>query len=225
MIPIERIIKEHKQRYASPPDFIVRAPGRVNLIGDHTDYNDGFVLPMAIDRAMWIALSSCQERRIVIHSLDFAQTASFDLDEFHKETTSWIEYMKGVAWAYQNAGMALSGWKGVLTGDIPIGAGLASSAALELATARAFALVSNLSWDIQSMAKLCQEAENHWVGVNCGIMDQMISAAGVKGHALLIDCRSFEMEHVPLPSETAIVILDTGTRRGLRDSEYNERRA
>lgn len=224
MTPLERIVKEYKQRYASLPGFIVRAPGRVNLMGEHTDYNDGFVLPMAIDRAVWIALSPSEEQRIVIHSLNFAHTASFDLENFHKDTTSWVEYLKGVTWAYQNAGMELYGWKGVLFGDIPIGAGLSSSAALELATARAFALVSNISWDVLSMAKLCQKAENQWIGVNCGIMDQMISAAGVEGHALLIDCRSFKIQHVPLPSETAVVVLDTGTRRGLRDSEYNERR-
>jgi galactokinase len=221
----EHIVREYEQRYATPPDFVVRAPGRVNLIGEHTDYNDGFVLPMAIDRAVWIALRPSEKRRIVVHSLDFGQTASFDLDDFQRETTGWVEYMKGVAWALQEAGMELRGWEGVLAGDVPIGAGLSSSAALELATARAFASVADLPWDVPSMAKLCQKAENHWVGVNCGIMDQMISAGGVAGHALLIDCRSLEVQIVPLPTETAVVVMDTVTRRGLRDSAYNERRA
>jgi galactokinase len=137
----------------------------------------------------------------------------------------WGEYLKGVAWALQEAGHALQGWEGVVAGDVPVGAGLSSSAALELATARAFAMTSGLRWDPKVMALMGQRAENEWVGVNCGIMDQMISAAGVEGHALLIDCRSLETQPVPLPPGTAVVVLDTATRRGLVDSAYNERRA
>jgi galactokinase len=130
-----------------------------------------------------------------------------------------------VAWALQGAGYHLRGWEGIVAGDVPLGAGLSSSAALELATARAFAATSDLPWDASTMARLSQKAENEWVGMNCGIMDQMISAAGLAGHALLIDCRSLETDPVPLPPGTAVVVMDTATRRGLVDSEYNVRRA
>jgi galactokinase len=228
-----QVAQEFERRFQSPPAWVVRAPGRVNLIGEHTDYNDGFVMPMAIDRAVWIALRRRPDRRLVVHSLDFDQEAQVGLDELQPagaglrraQPSRWVEYLKGVAWALQGAGYALQGWEGVLAGDVPIGAGLSSSAALELATARAFAAVSGWLWEAATMAKLGQRAENQWVGVNCGIMDQMISAAGVAGHALLIDCRSLETQPVPLPPGTAAVVLDTGTRRGLLDSAYNERRA
>ena len=125
----------------------------------------------------------------------------------------------------QDAGYALTGWEGVLQGDVPLGAGLSSSAALEMATARALAAAGNLDWNPATMAKLGQRAENKWVGVNCGIMDQLISAAGRAGHALLIDCRSLDTQPVPFPPGVAVVVLDTSTRRGLVDSAYNERRS
>lgn len=211
--------------YASSPQFIVRAPGRVNLIGEHTDYNNGFVLPVAINQAVWIAARPSETRSVKVYSIEFDQTGSFEFDDLRRGTDGWIEYLKGVAWALNDAGVELRGWEGVVTSDIPIGAGLSSSAALELATARAFATVSDFSWDVSKIAKLCQKAENQWVGVNSGIMDQMISAGGMAGHALLIDCRSLETKPIPLPSETAILVMDTLTRRGLRDSAYNERRA
>lgn len=219
-----RVTGEFIQRFGSAPSAIVRAPGRVNLIGEHTDYNDGFVLPMAIDRAIWIALSPRPDRTVAAHSLDFAETAEFDLDRLEKQA-GWIEYLKGVAWALQEAGYALTGFDAVVAGDVPIGAGLSSSAAWELAAARAFAVTSGFAWDAAQMALLGQRAENKWVGVNCGIMDQMISAAGKADHALLIDCRSLETQSVPLPPGMVIVVLDTATRRGLVDSAYNERRS
>ena len=220
-----RVTQAFEARFGTPPAFVVRAPGRVNLIGEHTDYNDGFVLPMAIDRAVWIALRPRQDRQVDIHSLDLNQSATFSLDGLRYEQANWVEYLKGVAWALQDAGYRLQGWEGVISGDVPRGAGLSSSAAIELATARAFQAVSGFPWDAAAMAKLGQRAENRWVGVNCGIMDQMISAAGLAGHALLIDCRTLDFEPAPLPSGTAVVILDTATRRGLVDSAYNERRA
>jgi len=220
----DRVTQEFARRFGAAPTFVVRAPGRVNLIGEHTDYNDGFVLPMAIDRAVWIALRPRSDRRVVCHSLDFDQVAEFPLAGLTRGK-GWAEYLKGVAWALQEAGHTLQSWEGVLAGDVPIGAGLSSSAALEMATARVFAAVSGLPWEATAMAKLGQRAENKWVGVNCGIMDQTISAAGLAGHALLIDCRSLETQSVPLPPGTAVVVLDTATRRGLVDSAYNERRA
>ncbi len=222
----ESVVRAFERRFGTEPTFVVRAPGRVNLIGEHTDYNDGFVLPMAIDRAIWIALRPRYDAQVHVHSLDFDETVCFALGSLENTGAGWAEYPKGVAWSLQKAGYALRGWEGVLTGDVPRGAGLSSSAALELATARAFACAaSDVPWDPKTMAKLCQRAESDWVGMKCGIMDQMISAAGRAGHALLIDCRSLETEAVPLPPETVVVALDTATRRGLVDSVYNERRA
>lgn len=233
-------------RYGGAPQWVVRAPGRVNLIGEHTDYNDGFVLPLAIDRAVWIALRRRDDRRVVVESADFNARAEFCLDELGEEygqrlecrqrpeptgpaesrqTGAWTEYLKGVAWSLQGAGCQLSGWEGVVRGDVPVGAGLSSSAAVEMATARAFAAASDLMWDPARMALLAQKAENQWVGVNCGIMDQLISGCGKAGHAVLIDCRSLDIQQVPLPPETLVVVLDTNTRRGLVESAYNQRRA
>ena len=213
------------RRFGGPPRWIVRSPGRVNLIGEHTDYNDGFVLPLAIDRAIWIALRPRHDRRVLVHSIDFDQSGEFPLDELSAGEAGWIEYLKGTAWSLQEAGLPLAGWEGVLAGDVPVGAGLSSSAALEMATARAFAARGDLDWDPTTMAKLGQRAENKWVGVNCGIMDQLVSAAGRAGHALLIDCRTLHTRPVPIPEGAAIVVLDTSTRRGLVDSAYNQRRA
>ena len=212
-------------RFGRGPRWVVRAPGRVNLLGEHTDYNDGFVLPLAIDRAVWIALEPRDDRRVAVFSVNYDQLGEFSLDDLHHENAGWVEYLKGTAWSLQEAGFRLAGWQGVLTGDVPLGAGLSSSAALEMATARAFAAAGSLDWDPVRMAKLAQRAENQWVGVNCGIMDQLISAAGRDGHALLIDCRTLETRPVPLPSDAAVVVLDTSTRRGLVDSAYNQRRS
>lgn len=219
-----RVAQEFERRFGLPPHAIVRAPGRVNLIGEHTDYNDGFVLPLAIDRAIWIALRPRDDGRVRVHSLDFDQTIEFALDDLHKGS-GWAEYLKGVAWALQQTDRPVRAFEGVVAGDVPIGAGLSSSAAWELAAARAFSVVSGFAWEAAQMALLGQRAENQWVGVNCGIMDQMISAAGKADHALLIDCRSLETQAVPLPPDTVVVVLDTATRRGLVDSAYNERRS
>ncbi len=212
-------------QFAAEPAFIVRAPGRVNLIGEHTDYNDGFVFPMAIDRATYIALRPRDDNRVLAISRDMRDQRDFALDDLRRPTeVDWIDYLIGVAWILQDRGYALRGWEGVVSGDVPIGSGLSSSAALELAAARAFFCVSDFDWDATEMALACQTAENEWLGVNCGIMDQMISASGLPDRALLIDCRSLETASAPLPAGSAVVILDTGTRRGLVDSAYNERR-
>jgi galactokinase len=221
----QHVTQEFQKRFGAAPAAVVRAPGRVNLIGEHTDYNDGFVLPMAINRATYIALRPREDGQVNVHSLDFDQTIAFPISDLENRNLKWAEYVKGVAWALQAAGYTLRGWDGVLAGDVPIGAGLSSSASVELATARAFGVTSNLPWDAATMARLAQRAENEWVGMNCGIMDQMISAAGVENHALLIDCRSLETQLVPLPPNTSVVVLDTATRRGLVDSAYNERRS
>lgn len=206
------------------PPIVVRAPGRVNLIGEHTDYNEGFVLPMAIDRATWIALRPRDDDTVRLHSLEQKEATEFSLTNLEKGPVSWSEYPKGVAWALREEGYELSGWEGVSTCEVPMGAGLSSSASFELAVARAFVEVGDFAWDPKKMARLCQKAENEWVGVNCGIMDQMISAIGEEDHAVLIDCRDLSTETVPLPAGAAVVVMDTGTRRGLVDSAYNARR-
>lgn len=211
-------------RFHASPVFLARAPGRVNLIGEHTDYNEGYVLPMAINRAVWIAVRPRSDRCVLVHSLDLHEQAEFSLETLEKGKPGWSEYIKGVAWAMQTESLELHGWEGILIGDVPIGSGLSSSAALELASARAFAGVSRLEWDPTRMALLGQKAENQWVGVQCGIMDQMVSAAAHRNHALFLDCRSLEYQHIPLPPQLAVCVLDTGTRRGLVDSAYNERR-
>ena len=225
---LDRTISAFADCYEGSPEWVVRAPGRVNLIGEHTDYNDGFVMPMAIDRAVYIAGRNTGGDQVRIHSVDFGEESSFSLSDVTELTPAgdgWLEYVKGTAWALDDSGRSLAGWEGVLLGDVPVGAGLSSSAAVELAVARAFQRGADWSWDAAAMALLGQRAENRWVGVNCGIMDQMISACGKDGHALLLDCRSLEGQHVPLPNGVAVVVLDTGTRRGLVDSAYNERRA
>ena len=207
------------------PAVLVRAPGRVNLIGEHTDYNDGFVLPIAIDRAIWIALRRRSDARVAVHSLDYGESVEFSLDQVAHAAQGWAEYVKGVAWMLRDAGRALVGWEGVVGGDVPRGAGLASSAALELATLRACAAVSDLPWRPAEMARLGQRVENEWIGVRSGIMDQTIIALGRKDHALLIDCRTVDVEPAAIPAGVSVVVLDTSTRRGLVESAYNERRS
>ncbi len=220
----EKVILSFREEFGVDPDFLTRSPGRVNLIGEHTDYNDGFVLPMAINFSTWVALRPRLDNHVIITALDKNEKMDFDLDKYSRGNGGWKEYITGVAWALQEAGHKLTGWEGVFSGDVPIGAGLSSSAALELAMARAFALVADLVWDPVQMALNCQKAENHWVGINSGIMDQMISVIGKENYGLIIDCRSLKTKSVPLPEKTLIVILDTATRRGLLDSAYNERR-
>lgn len=221
---IQFLSQQFEAHFNAKPELIVRAPGRVNLIGEHTDYNDGFVLPMAIDRAVWIALLPRDDTQVRIFSLDLQAESGFLLPSLTRGS-DWIEYPKSIAYQLMKTGHALRGFDAVMTGDVPRGAGLSSSAAVELAVARAFAAISNIQWDAASMAKIAQKAENDWVGVNCGIMDQMASAACKEGHALFLDCRSLETQHAPLPEGVSVVILDTSTRRGLVDSAYNERRS
>ena len=224
--PVQKqAVETFRKRFGAEPAAVVRAPGRVNLIGEHTDYNDGFVLPMAIDRATWIALRPRKDARVSLFSCNHNEAVEFDLAKIAKQPEHWGEYPKGVAWALQDAGYKLQGWEGTTDCDVPIGAGLSSSASFELAVAQAFRVVSGFPWDAAKMALLGQKAENKWVGVNCGIMDQMISAAGKDGMALLIDCRTLAHQLVPLPPKTVVVVLDTATRRGLVGSAYNERRS
>lgn len=218
------LAQQFERHFNSKPDFIVRAPGRVNLIGEHTDYNDGFVLPMAIDRDARMALRLRHDSTVRIFSLDFETESAFQTDSL-TQGTGWIEYPKGIAYQLINTGYQLSGFDAILSSNVPLGAGLSSSAAVELVTARAFSISSGFEWDAIKMAKISQKAENGWVGVNSGIMDQMASAACKEGHALFLDCRSLEFQHVPLPKGVVVIVLDTSTRRSLVTSAYNERRS
>ena len=214
-----------EERFGTAPTWMIRAPGRVNLIGEHTDYNDGVVLPMAIDRAVWMAIRPRGDDGVCLYSLNADEPAEFALSHLEQTPSGWPEYVKGIAWSLLNAGYGLKGWEGVMSSDVPIGAGLSSSAAVEMGVARAFAQVSGWEWDAGQMALVGQKAENEWVGANTGIMDQMISAAGQKDHALMIDCRDLSTKQIPLPEGTAVVIMDTITRHTHTDSGYNERRA
>lgn len=221
----ERVWKECAKRFG-PPAFLARAPGRVNLIGEHTDYHGGFVLPMAIDRATWLAGRPRADRTVTLHSLDYDETKSFTLDALAPGAVKgWIRYSQAVAGALRESGERVSGWEGVVGGDIPIGAGLASSASFALANAGACAAASGLRWQPLEMARVCLRAENHWIGLNCGIMDQLVSACAPAGHALLIDCREVSFQPIPIPQGLRIVVLDTGKRRGLADTAYNDREA
>ncbi|MCA1900149.1 MAG: galactokinase [Chloroflexi bacterium] len=220
----ETLFRSFSTYFNANPQIVARAPGRVNLIGEHTDYNDGFVMPMAIDHAVWIALAPRADSIVRIRSLDLQADSVFDLNAL-KKGEGWAEYVKGVASELQEAGYRLRGFDAVMSGDVPRGAGLSSSAAVELAAACAFSQVSGFAWNAVEMAQIAQRAENRWVGVNCGIMDQMASAASKEGCALFLDCRALEIQYAPLPEKTSVVILDTSTRRGLVDSAYNERRS
>lgn len=243
---MDRLFEAFLQSFHAEPEIIVRAPGRVNLIGEHTDYNDGFVLPIAIDRAVWVAASRCPSRLASITALDFDQATTFRITELAPGSSDgwiaypsprsasavqperkpgWAAYPAGVAWSLREAGCALSGIDAVFTSDVPVGAGLSSSAAVEVAFATAWENLSGFSLPKPKLARLCQRAENEYVGVKCGIMDQTISAMGRAGHALLIDCRDLTTQHVPLPEGHAIIVCDTKVKRSLAASAYNERRA
>ena len=211
--------------FGDAPDGIAVAPGRVNLIGEHTDYNDGHVLPMAIDRDLAVAFRRRGDGRLRIHSRERGETWESALDVLTpSRRADWSDYAAGVAWALSEAGHTLSGADLAIAGDVPIGAGLSSSAALEVATARALAAADGLPWDPVAMARLCQRAENTFVGMACGLMDQFAAACSRDGQALLLDCRTLETQDVPLPASATIVVMDTGVRRSLARSAYNDRR-
>lgn len=210
--------------FGREPRVLISAPGRVNLIGEHTDYNEGYVLPVAIDRHIFVAAGSRKDRKVSFRALNLGEEDDFSLDEIDRGERAWSNYGRGVALEMERAGHRLPGMKAVIWGDLPMKAGLGSSAALEVAIAYSFQLLSNLEIEPLQLALLCQEAENGFVGVQCGLMDQITSALGEKDQALLIDCRSLDRQLIPIPPEVDIVIADTGKQRGLLDSEYNLRR-
>ena len=225
---IRELESKFEEMFGSKAECIVRAPGRVNLIGEHTDYNDGFVFPAAIDRDVLIAASVRNDRQVRAFALNFNQTATFSLDNIEKVEgrERWSNYLRAMAFIFSQEGLPTCGVNCVTSGDVPLGAGLSSSAAMLVATGLMFSVVNGTHPDPVRLALLAQKAEREFVGVNVGIMDQFISALGQRDHALLIDTRFLTYEAVPLPqSGVRIVIADTNKKRGLVDSAYNTRRA
>jgi galactokinase len=223
---IEKLRRVFGEVFGGAPDVIARAPGRVNLIGEHTDYNDGFVLPVAIDRDVRVAMRRRVDRRVRLYAANFGRRTDFPVDDIrHQPNERWSHYERGVALMLRQRGHDVGGFEAVIEGNVPSGSGLSSSAAVEVATATAIVHLFGLEVDPVQIALLSQKAENEFVGVNSGIMDQFISALGRQGAALFLDCRSLETRHVPLPDDVHIVVADTTVKRGLVDSEYNQRRA
>jgi galactokinase len=222
---IERVYDAYQQKFGAAPDLIVTAPGRVNLIGEHTDYNDGFVLPMAIDRKICIGSTPRDDHEVHLYSLNFNTEATFSLKSLTKEN-AWTDYVKGVIDEYHKTGHQITGFNAVLYGNVPLASGLSSSAAIEVATAFLLAQFNGLNITGEAMAQLCQRAENRFVGMNCGIMDQFISRLGKHGHALYLDCRSLAYQLVPFDlTGYAVVMCNSNVKRQLVDSAYNERRS
>jgi galactokinase len=215
-----------ERQFGRPPQLIAEAPGRVNLIGEHTDYNGGFVLPAAIDRTVGVALSQRDDDVIRAYSLDYDQCDEFPAGRVRRFAGSggWRDYLRGVVWALADSQYAITGADVAITGDVPKGAGLSSSAAIEIALAGALTTAAGITIDRKLLAVLCQRAENFFVRVQSGIMDQYASALGQAGHALLIDCRSLDAEPVPLPPGVAIVVIDSKVARRLAETPYNSRR-
>ncbi len=215
--------------FGATPETGVRAPGRVNLIGEHTDYNDGFCLPMAIEREVKVLLRRRNDRTVRVASMEQTGVVSFELSAAIPKATDkaqhWADYVKGCAQILIEAGVPLVGCDLALTGDVPLGSGLSSSAALEVATIHALLTAAGQTKTGAEIAVLGQRAENRYVGTNCGILDQLSSSCGVLGQAMLMDCRTLALTPAPLPAGVSVVIADTGKRRGLVDSAYNERRA
>ena len=221
-----------EKNFETAPRLLARAPGRVNLLGEHVDYNDGMVLPAAIDRAVYLAAVPTTDGTVSLYAADLKQKVTFRLDTLDlKQDTAgrplpgWALYPAGVAWALQRSGLAVQGIKAVFSSDVPIGSGLSSSAAVEMAFASTWQALGDWTLDKVELAQKGQIAENQYVGVSTGLMDQFASTCGVRDHLLYFDTRSLEWYPISLPEGTSIVIADSGVRRSLVTSAYNERRA
>lgn len=222
-----RVSELFEQHFGVMPVATVKAPGRVNLIGEHTDYNGGFVLPAAINYHTYIAFSPRDDRQLRLVAYNFndeSVVVDLDANQHHDAGASWSNYVRGVVQELCKNGFALAGGDLYIAGDLHSGAGLSSSASLEMALIRALTSLSSESIDPTRAALIGQAAENHFVGCNCGIMDQLISARGQENAALLIDCLDLSARAVPVPADWEILIVHSGVKRGLVDSEYNQRR-
>ena len=216
---------EAKRESPNQRKRMFRAPGRVNLIGEHTDYNEGFVLPAAIGFSTWVTSAPRNDRIVSVYAENFSEQIDFDLDEPGPQARGhWSDYVRGVAVTLERAGHRLRGAELWIRGEVPIGSGLSSSAALEVASGYALLTNSGLTLDRKELAKLCQQAENEFVGIRCGIMDQFVSCHGKAGKALLLDCRSLEYILLPLPKDARLAICNTMVKHSLATSEYNARR-
>lgn len=231
MHPKDTVLEVFRHKFGSDPAFIARAPGRVNLLGEHVDYNDGFVLPAAIDRATYVAFSPSISNVTTLVATDFSQQASFSLKTLAAKTQpdgsplpEWATYTAGVMWALIEAGLETPAMNAVFSSDVPRGSGLSSSASVEMAFGVAWSKLGGWTIPPMEMARLGQKAENKYVGVNCGIMDQFASACGEADRLLYLDCRSLTWQTVPLPKNVSIVVADTTVRRKLTSGEYNNRR-
>ncbi|HMD79854.1 MAG TPA: galactokinase [Anaerolineales bacterium] len=229
---IEHITNIFSETFGEKPAHIARAPGRVNLLGEHVDYNDGFVLPAAIDRATYVAFSPTDSDQTTLLAADLNQRASFSTQTIPSKTETdssplpdWAHYPAGVMWALLEAKLSTQAMNAVYASNVPRGSGLSSSASVEMAFMIAWQTLGKWILPAMQCALLGQKAENQYVGVNCGIMDQFASACGVENNLLLLDCRSLEWKTIPLPSDVPIVIADTMVRRKLTSGEYNKRRA
>jgi len=204
---------------------IVNAPGRVNLIGEHTDYNEGFVLPAAIQFHTSVAFAPRKDNKLVCRSENYAEQVEFTLEQLPtKARAHWSDYVVGVAEMLSQQGIPLGGANLLICGDVPLGAGLSSSAALEVAVCHALEEMNSVKTEGARVARLCQRAENEFVGAQCGIMDQFVSVHGKKDHAMLLDCRTLEYRHLPLPENVRLVICNTMIRSSVAGGEYNQRR-
>lgn len=223
-----RAVDAYINRYGKQPDHVIRAPGRVNIIGEHTDYNDGFVLPCAIDRDTVVAIGKADQRdsaNINSYSCDFDDGDNFSIDDkIRPSEKQWANYIRGMAKHLIGAAYHPSPSQMTIAGDVPLGSGLSSSASLEIAVGRALIEQSALSIDPAELALIAQAAENQFIGCSCGIMDQLISAQGQSDHALLIDCRSLQCTPISIPKDTAIIIVNSGVAHSNVDGEYNQRR-
>jgi galactokinase len=221
----QNIQQKFINRFSTLPRLF-KAPGRVNLIGEHTDYNDGFVFPMAIDRYTHVAISPRQDRILEIYSENMNESITIRLDDNQHKRGHWSDYVAGVAKMLEESGCAITGANIYIHSDVPVGSGLSSSAAIEMSSALAFLGLAGITMPRKEIALLGQRAENRFVGMNCGIMDQFISMHGEKDHALFLDCRSLDYQMTPLPSDSVrIVICNTMVKHELGSSEYNKRRA
>jgi len=219
------LTEKFKQLYSQDP-ILVQAPGRVNLIGEHTDYNEGFVFPAAIQFQTQIAIAKRSDRQLIVTSQNYAERVEFDLDRLPRSPRGhWSDYVVGVAGLLAGKLGGLPGANLLLHGDVPQGAGLSSSASLEVAVCKAFLELTGKSLEGVAIALLSQQAENEFVGARCGIMDQFISVHGKRNHALRLDCRTLEYRLLPIPPDVRLVICNTMVRHSLAAGEYNERRA